>query len=120
MVARAERFPGHGVAGGCAIFLAGECFGARLWISRGFVAGRCGAVERGHLFSAVDGVGEPRIWRAAVYFLSAAVVDAGGGPGFCGSVENGAGSFHRHCADDGRTLFVCAGAKIFAEKRGAF
>src|SRR6267143_4947586 len=82
VVARAERFPGHGVAGGCAIFLAGECFGARLWISRGFVAGRCGAVERGYLFSAVDGVGEPRIWRAAVYFLSAAVVDAGGGPGF--------------------------------------
>src|SRR5438132_72731 len=84
------------------------------------MAGRCGTVERGHPFSEVDGVGEPRIWRAAVYFLSAAVLDAGGGAEFCGSVERGAGTFHRDCADDGGSLFVCTGAKIFAEKRGAF
>src|SRR2546426_2337571 len=119
-VARAGRFSGHGAAGDCAIFLDGECFGARLWISCGLVAGRCGTVERGHLFPAVDGVGEPRLWRAAIHFLSAAVVDAGSNTGLRGSVECRAGSFHCHRPDDGGNLRVCAGAAIFAGKRGAF
>src|SRR5260370_30648300 len=59
------------------------------------------------------------MWRGGFYFLSAAVVDGGGGPGFCGSVEDGARSFHRYCADDGGTLRVCAGTAIFAEQGGA-
>src|SRR5260370_4001095 len=84
------------------------------------MAGRRGTVERRDSFPAMDGVGEPRIWRTTIYFLSAAFVDAGSGVGFCGSVERGAGSFHRHRADGGGTLRVCAGAAISAEKRGAF
>src|SRR5437667_12213756 len=74
---RAGRFPGNGTAGDCALFLVGERLGARLRISCGLVAGRRGAVERRDFFSAMDGVGEPRIRRATIYFLSAAVVDAG-------------------------------------------
>jgi len=50
-------------------------------------------VEGGELFSAVDGVGESRIWRAAFWFLSATVVDAGGGAGLGASVECGARAF---------------------------
>src|SRR5258708_9365946 len=87
---------------------------------RSVVAGRCGAVERRHFFSAVGGMGQPRIRRAAVYFLSAAVVDAGGGAELRGSVECRAGGIHRAGADDGGTLFVCAGTAISAVPGGAF
>src|SRR6266571_8582160 len=83
------------------------------------MAGRCGTVERGDFISAVDGVGQPRIWRAAIYFLSAALVDAGGSAGVCSSVECCAGSFYCCRADDGGTLFFCAGAAISAGTRGA-
>src|SRR6266404_1703024 len=68
----------------------------------------------------MDGVGQPRIWRAAIYFLSAALVDAGGGAELCGSLECGAGSFHCRRANDGGNLRVFAGAPISPEKRGAF
>ncbi len=85
MAARAGRFPGNSAAGDRAIFLARERLGARHRISRVVVAGSCGTVERRHSFSAVGGVGEPRIRRAALHFLSAAVVDAGGGAELCGS-----------------------------------
>src|SRR5258708_2946831 len=118
MAARAGRFPGNSTAGDCAIFLARERLGARHRISCVLVAGGFGTVERRHTFSAVGGVGEPRIWGAALRFLSAAVVDAGGGTELCGSVEGGAGSFHRHGPDDGGALFVCAGAAISADARG--
>src|SRR5229473_7889227 len=84
------------------------------------MAGCRGAMARRDFFSAVDGVGEPRIWRAAIYFLSATFVDAGGGAELCGSVECCAGSFHCHRANSSGTQFVCAGATISAEKRGAF
>ena len=114
MVARAGRIPVYGAADCCAIFLAGECFGARFWISRGFVAGRGGAVEGGDLFSAVDGVGELRVWRAAIHFLSAAVVDAGSGAGLGVAVECGAGGFYFDRANAGGTFCVCAGAAISA------
>src|ERR1700687_768382 len=120
MAARAERFPGDVIAGDRAIFLDGERFGARFRISRGLLAGRCGTVERRGFFPTVDGVGGLRVWRAAVYFLSAAVVDAGGGAGLCLSLECRAGNFHRDRADDGGTLFVCAGATISASARSAF
>src|SRR6266700_5410764 len=84
------------------------------------MAGRCGTVERGDFFSAVDGVGKPRIWRAAIYFLPAALMDAGGGAGICSSVECRAGSFYCHRANDGGALFFCAGAAISDGPRGAF
>src|SRR5204862_4352605 len=119
VAARAGRFPGDVVAGDRAFFLDGERFGARFRISRGLLVGRYGAVERRDLFSAVDGVGELRVWRAAVYFLSTAVVDAGGGAGLCVSVECRAGNFHRHRADNGGTLFVCACAAVSVGARGA-
>src|SRR5713101_1730569 len=119
MAARAGRFPGNSAAGDRAIFLARERLGARHRISCVLVAGGCGTVERRHSFSAVGGVGEPRIWGAALHFLSAAVVDAGGGAELCGSLEGGAGVFHRHLPDDGGTLFVRAGAAISADARGA-
>ena len=119
MADRAGHFPGNGAAGDCPVFLAGKRLGARLRISRCLVAGRRGAVERRDFFPAVDGVGEPRIRRAAIYFLSAAFVDAGGGAELCGSVERGAGSFYCYRADSGGTVFVCAGAAISAAKCGA-
>src|SRR5260370_1622262 len=120
MAARAGRLPGNSAAGDCAIFLARQGLGARHGISCGLVAGGCGTVERRNSFSAVGGVGEPRIWGAALHFLSAAVVDAGGGAELCGSLEGGAGVFHRHLPDDGGTLFVYASAAISAHARGAF
>src|SRR5260370_20423371 len=76
MAARAGRFPGNSAAGDCAIFLARERLGARHRISCVLVAGGCGTVERRNSFSAVGGVGEPRVWGAALHFLSAAVLDA--------------------------------------------
>src|SRR6266851_5579668 len=118
MAARAGRFPGNSAAGNSAVFLAGERLGARHRISCVLVAGGFGTVERRHSFSAVGGVGEPRIWGAALRFLSAAVVDAGGGAELCGSVEGGAGVFHRHLPDDGGTLCFRAGAAISAGARG--
>src|SRR5882757_2053710 len=84
------------------------------------MAGRGGAVERRDFFSAMDGVGEPRIWGAAIYFLPAAVLDAGCGAGHGGAVECGAGSFYCRRADYCGSFFVCAGAAISAERRGAF
>src|SRR2546428_835912 len=54
----------------------------------------------------MDGVGQPRIRRTAVYFLSATFVDAGRGAELCGSVERGAGSFHCHCPDFGWAALV--------------
>src|SRR5258708_10394699 len=88
-------------------------------MSGGSVGGCGGTVERRNRFSAMGGVGEPRIRRATIYLLSAAVVDAGGGAELCVSVECRAGSFHRHRADDGGALFVCAGAAVSAGERGA-
>src|SRR6267143_468150 len=70
-------------------------------------------------FPAVGGVGEPRIRRATIYLLSAVVVDAGGSAELCSSVECRARGFHHHRADDGGTLFVCAGAAVSAAGRGA-
>src|SRR5205814_3934399 len=109
-----------GAAGDCALFLAGKRFGTRLRISRCLVAGRRGAVERRDFFPAVDGVGEPRIRRAAIHFLSAALVDAGGGAELCSSVERRARCVHCYRADGGWTLFVRAGPAISAAKWGAF
>src|SRR5258708_15975071 len=79
-------------------------------MSGGSVGGCGGTGERRNRFSGMGGVGEPGIRRATIYLLSAAVVDAGGGAELCVSVECRAGSFHRHRADDGGALFVCAGA----------
>src|SRR5258708_35800229 len=118
MAARAGRFPGNSAAGDRAIFRARERLGARHRISRVVVAGSCGTVERRHSFSAVGGVGEPRIRRAALRFLSAAAVDAGGGTELCGSVEGGAGIFHRHGPDDGGTLSLRAAAGMSAGEGG--
>src|SRR5260370_10247267 len=118
MAARAGRFPGKSAAGDCAIFLARERLGARHRISCVLVSGGCGTVERRNSFSAVGGVGEPRIWGAALHFLSAAVVDSGGGAELCGSVECRAGGFHLHRPDDGGTLFVSSGRAVYASARG--
>src|SRR5256885_16118354 len=96
MAARAGRFPGDLLAGDRAIFLAGKCFGARFWISRGPLAGRRGTMERGDPLPAVGKVGQPRVRRATVCILSAAVVDTGGGARIWGSLECRAGSLHRH------------------------
>ena len=46
-----------------------------------------GAVERRHPLSAVDGMGQLRLRRAEIYFLSAFFVDAGSRAGFRSAVE---------------------------------
>src|SRR5215469_5401556 len=51
----------------------------RLCISPDFMDGRCPTVEAGNCFPSMGGMGKRRIWGAAIPFLSAAIVDVGGG-----------------------------------------
>src|SRR5260370_37952767 len=54
------------------------------------------------------------------FYVSAALVDVGGGAGFCGPVEGRARSFHCHRANAGGALFFFAGTAHSCGTRLAF
>src|SRR5207249_1628482 len=103
LAAGSGRFAGNGAAGGHAVFPDGKCGGARFRISPVFVDGSRAAVERPHLLSSVDAMGERRLWRAAVHLLSTTLVDAGGRAGHGGVVEGCTAPVCRVRADARRT-----------------
>src|SRR5450755_1855998 len=77
-------------------------------------------MEGRDFFSEVGGVGESRVWRAAIHFLSTAVVAAGCGTGLGAALECGARGFYCNGADRGWLVRVCAGAKRYVASRGTF
>ena len=108
------RFVGNRISDHFPIFLAGNRVGPRHCVSCVVVAGRCGTVEGRNRLSAMVRVGEQRIWGAAIHFLSATLMAAGGGAGICRAVERGAGNLHRAGANAGGSLHVRARAQIFS------
>ena len=96
-----------------------ERFGTRFRISRGFLAGRCRTVEGRNSLSAMGGMGQSRIWRAAVYFLSAALVAARSRIEFLRSVELRSRGVYRFGADFRGTFSICFCAPLAAGAGGA-
>src|ERR1051325_10103560 len=103
LAAGSGRFAGNGAARSHAVFPAGKCGGARFRISPVFVDGSRATVERPHLLSSVDAMGEWRLWRAAVHLLCTALVGAGVSAGHGGVVEGCTASVCRVRADARRT-----------------
>src|SRR5277367_6459299 len=84
------------------------------------MAGCGGAMERGDSFPAMDRVGESRFWRAEIYFLSAAFVDAGGRARVGNSLERRADRVYCAGANGGGIVRVCADAQSDVVRCGAF
>ena len=101
-----------------------ECFRPRHRISHPILDGCLPAMARGHHFSTLGGLGKFRIWRAALYFLSADFLDAGRGARPGDGMENGPGRADLADAGDGRGRNVSPGARMaaaagFARRRGS-
>ncbi len=123
--ANSQLGAGFGIVAGCfatggaAVFLDGERFGARFRVPRGIVAGCFLPMARRNVLPEVDSMDEPRIRRAAIYFLSATVVDAGSGVDAHCAVAVGARLLRNSDADAGGTIRVSAVAKINKRARRA-
>src|SRR5258708_37359247 len=76
-------------------------------------------MEAGNSVSAMDGVGQPRLWRAPLHFLSAAFLAACAHVEFARSMGLRPGGFHRFGADLCGTIRICFCAPYAAAKLGA-
>src|SRR5712675_435455 len=103
-----------------ALFLARYCLRSRFRIPRHVMARRRRTVETGNPVPAMDGVGQPRIWRASLYFLSAAFLATGARAELARSMGLRPGGLHRFGADLCGTIRICLCAPYVAAKFGAF
>ena len=95
--------------------VSGKCVGTRFSVSHGVVARRLRAVARRDFVSTVGGVGELRIWRAAIYFLSAAFLDCSARRwDWCCRGRWCRARFDLDCFGAGRMRHVAAGAGVAA------
>src|SRR5882757_11536912 len=102
-----------------ALFLARHCLRSRFRISRYIMARRRRTVETGNPVSAMDGVGQPRIWRASLYFLSAPFLAACARAELARSMGLRPGGLHRLGTDFCGSLRICLCAPYAAAKFGA-
>src|SRR5258706_8799947 len=101
-----------------ALFLAWYCLRSRFRIPRHLMARRRRTVETGNPVPAMDGVGQPRIWRASLHFLSAAFLAACAHIEFARSMGLRPGGLHRFGADFCGTIRICLCAPYAAAKFG--
>src|SRR6267142_6589461 len=90
-----------------ALFLARHCLRSRFRISRHVMARRRRTMETGNPVSAMDGVGQPRIWRASLYFLSAAFLATGARAELARSMGLRPGGLYSFGADLCGSLRIC-------------
>src|SRR5579885_1199831 len=110
---RARRAAHH-----LAVLLVGESFRARFRVPRRLLAGcRC-AVAPGRLVSALARMGQSRLRRTPLYFLSAALVDVGSRAWFVLALERRPSRFHRARANAGRRRGLCSGSPFYFLARG--
>src|SRR5712672_3748096 len=76
-------------------------------------------MEAGNSVSAMDGVGQPRLWRAPLYFLSAAFLATCAHVEFARSMGLRPGGLHRLGTDVCGTIRICLCAPYAAAKFGA-
>src|SRR5579884_1530140 len=117
-MACARTFRARRAAHHLAVLLVGESFRARFRVPRRLLAGcRC-AVAPGRLVSALARMGQSRLRRTPLYFLSAALVDVGSRAWFVLALERRPSRFHRARANAGRRRGLCSGSPFYFLARG--
>src|SRR5579883_1368191 len=104
----ARAFRARRAAHHLAVLLVGESFRARC---------RC-AVAPGRLVSALARMGQSRLRRTPLYFLSAALVDVGSRAWFVLALERRPSRFYRARANAGRRRGLCSGSPFYFLARG--
>ena len=120
LVTGALRFTGRGAGNYFSLLLERKRFGSRLFVPRRLLDGRRCATARRHLVASLDGRRELRIWRAAIYFLPAGVLDVRRIPEFRNPLGVRAGGIHRFNSNLGGFVGICIGPPLVSREWRAF
>src|ERR1700678_2343324 len=100
---------GSGVRCGNSLLFSRNSFRTRCGISFVLLAGSSVAMEARDFLSALGGAGAVWLWRAAVHFLSAGVMDSGSGAERHLSLDCGGQNLHLARTHRGGRIYVFAG-----------